>query len=159
MNNHNMESLVDIASESHRRNLNLSGIVEERSLSMNIHSIVIYWQTATCRADPQLRLLSFRLAVDNSLELTYDLHPKFIAVPNQLYTSTYRSDEDIHLSRAFIRAETQPYWGFGYEVLAENVFFLIVDQSIRYGVSADMDTAYSSKSGNGLEFFKVFRHD
>ncbi|GJQ89518.1 putative RNA-binding protein Luc7-like protein 2 [Tanacetum coccineum] len=30
-----------------------------------------------------------------------------------------------------------------------------VDQSILYGVSADVDTTYSSKSGNGLEFVKV----
>nr|GEY53041.1 hypothetical protein [Tanacetum cinerariifolium] len=50
------------------------------------------------------------------------------------------------------------YWVFRYEVLAENVFLLIVDQSIIYGVSADVDTTYSSKSDNGLEFFKVFRY-
>ncbi|GJS51946.1 reverse transcriptase domain-containing protein [Tanacetum coccineum] len=31
----------------------------------------------------------------------------------------------------------------------------VVDQSIIYGVSADVDMAYSLKSGNGLEFFKV----
>ncbi|GJW66120.1 hypothetical protein Tco_0118004, partial [Tanacetum coccineum] len=43
---------------------------------------------------------------------------------------------------------------FGYGILAENVFFLIFDQSIIYGVSM----AYSSKSGNGLEFFKVLRY-
>ncbi|GJR56568.1 hypothetical protein Tco_1407089 [Tanacetum coccineum] len=48
-----------------------------------------------------------------------------------------------------------PYPFLGYGVLAENVFFLIFDQSIIYGVSM----AYSSKSGNGLEFFKVFRYD
>ncbi|GJY66616.1 hypothetical protein Tco_0468854, partial [Tanacetum coccineum] len=47
------------------------------------------------------------------------------------------------------------YWVFGYGVLAKNVFFLIFDQSIIYGVSM----AYSSKLGNGLEFFKVFRYD
>ncbi|GJS14637.1 RNA-directed DNA polymerase, eukaryota, reverse transcriptase zinc-binding domain protein [Tanacetum coccineum] len=47
-----------------------------------------------------------------------------------------------------------PYPFLGYGVLAENVFFLIFDQSIIYGVSM----AYSSKSGNGLEFFKVFRY-
>ncbi|GJX83151.1 hypothetical protein Tco_0332632 [Tanacetum coccineum] len=46
------------------------------------------------------------------------------------------------------------YWVFGYGALAVNVIFLIVDQSIIYGVSADVDTVYSSKSGNGLEFFK-----
>ncbi|GJT27655.1 berberine bridge enzyme-like protein 22 [Tanacetum coccineum] len=46
------------------------------------------------------------------------------------------------------------YWVFRYGVLAVNVLFLIVDQSIIYGVSADVDTTYSSKSGNGLEFFK-----
>nr|GEX47548.1 hypothetical protein [Tanacetum cinerariifolium] len=45
---------------------------------------------------------------------------------------------------------------FGYGVLAENVFFLIFDQSIIYGVYTDVDTAYSSKSCNNLEFFKVF---
>nr|GEV66094.1 hypothetical protein JCGZ_22892 [Tanacetum cinerariifolium] len=33
-----------------------------------------------------------------------------------------------------------------------------VDQSVIYDVSADVDTAYSSKSGNGLEFFKVIRY-
>ncbi|GJS14641.1 hypothetical protein Tco_0409113 [Tanacetum coccineum] len=47
-----------------------------------------------------------------------------------------------------------PYPFLGYEVLAENVFFLIFDQSIIYGVSM----AYSSKSDNGLEFVKVFRY-
>ncbi|GJR71174.1 hypothetical protein Tco_0083539 [Tanacetum coccineum] len=35
-------------------------------------------------------------------------------------------------------------------VLVQNV-----DQSILYDVSADVDTVYSSKSGNGLEFVKV----
>nr|GFD37508.1 hypothetical protein [Tanacetum cinerariifolium] len=50
------------------------------------------------------------------------------------------------------------YWGFGNRVLAENMFFLIVDQSIIYGVSADVDTAHSSMSGNDLEFSKVFRY-
>ncbi|GJZ18526.1 hypothetical protein Tco_0554649, partial [Tanacetum coccineum] len=30
-----------------------------------------------------------------------------------------------------------------------------VDQSFTYGVSADVDTSYSSKSGNGLEFVQV----
>ncbi|GJS27952.1 reverse transcriptase domain-containing protein [Tanacetum coccineum] len=43
----------------------------------------------------------------------------------------------------------------GYGVLAVNVFLQNVDQSILYGVSADVDTTYSSKSGNGLEFVKV----
>ncbi|GJX69844.1 hypothetical protein Tco_0305571 [Tanacetum coccineum] len=38
----------------------------------------------------------------------------------------------------------------GYGVLAESVFFLIFDQSIIYDVYTDVDTAYSSKSGNGL---------
>ncbi|GJW13295.1 cytochrome P450 CYP82D47-like protein [Tanacetum coccineum] len=47
------------------------------------------------------------------------------------------------------------YWLFGYEELAENVLLMVFDQSIIYGVSADVDTTYSSKSGNGLEFFKV----
>ncbi|GJV77536.1 hypothetical protein Tco_1509120 [Tanacetum coccineum] len=47
------------------------------------------------------------------------------------------------------------YWLFGYGELAENVLLKVFDQSIIYGVSADVDTAYSSKSGNGLEFFKV----
>nr|GEV18641.1 hypothetical protein [Tanacetum cinerariifolium] len=42
-----------------------------------------------------------------------------------------------------------------YEVLAKSVIFLIFDQSIRYYVYTDVDTVYSSKSGNGLEFFKV----
>ncbi|GJX26176.1 hypothetical protein Tco_0232472 [Tanacetum coccineum] len=46
----------------------------------------------------------------------------------------------------------------GYGVLAESVLFLIFDQSIIYDVYTDVDTAYSSKSGNGLEFFKVFRY-
>ncbi|GJR28448.1 hypothetical protein Tco_1104680 [Tanacetum coccineum] len=35
-------------------------------------------------------------------------------------------------------------------LLAEKVLFLIVDQSIIYGVSTNVDTAYSSKSGDGL---------
>ncbi|GJR48959.1 SWI/SNF complex component SNF12 [Tanacetum coccineum] len=47
------------------------------------------------------------------------------------------------------------YRAIGYGVLAKNMFFLIFDQSIIYGVSM----AYSSKSGNGLELFKVFRYD
>ncbi|GJZ42102.1 hypothetical protein Tco_0588988 [Tanacetum coccineum] len=34
----------------------------------------------------------------------------------------------------------------------EIVFALNVDQNIIYGVSAEVDTEYSSKSGNGLEF-------
>ncbi|GKE54875.1 hypothetical protein Tco_1490031 [Tanacetum coccineum] len=34
----------------------------------------------------------------------------------------------------------------------EVVLVLNVDQNIIYEVSADVDTAYSSKSGNGLEF-------
>ncbi|GJT71666.1 retrovirus-related pol polyprotein from transposon TNT 1-94 [Tanacetum coccineum] len=38
----------------------------------------------------------------------------------------------------------------GYGVLAESVLFLIFDQSIIYDVLADVDTAYSSMSGNGL---------
>ncbi|GJU31063.1 hypothetical protein Tco_1174652 [Tanacetum coccineum] len=42
-----------------------------------------------------------------------------------------------------------------YGVLAESVFFLIFNQSIIYDVNTDVDTAYSSKSGNGLEFFNV----
>ncbi|GKE16825.1 hypothetical protein Tco_1424402, partial [Tanacetum coccineum] len=46
----------------------------------------------------------------------------------------------------------------GYGVLAESVLFLIFDQSIIYDVYTDVDTAYSSKSSNGLEFFKVFRY-
>ncbi|GJX44572.1 hypothetical protein Tco_0261248 [Tanacetum coccineum] len=50
------------------------------------------------------------------------------------------------------------YWLFGYEELAENVLLMVFDQSIIYGVSAGMDTAYSSKSGNGLESFKVIRY-
>ncbi|GKA75958.1 hypothetical protein Tco_0782336 [Tanacetum coccineum] len=35
------------------------------------------------------------------------------------------------------------------------VLLMVFDQSIIYGVSADVDATYSSKSGNGLEFFKV----
>nr|GEV40436.1 hypothetical protein [Tanacetum cinerariifolium] len=50
------------------------------------------------------------------------------------------------------------YWVLGYGVLAESVLFLIFDQSIIYDVYTDVDMAYSSKSGNGLEFFKVFRY-
>ncbi|GJU68957.1 hypothetical protein Tco_1255216 [Tanacetum coccineum] len=50
------------------------------------------------------------------------------------------------------------YWLFGYEELAENVLLMVFDQSIIYGVSAGVDTAYSSKSGNGLESFKVIRY-
>ncbi|GJT07873.1 ty3-gypsy retrotransposon protein [Tanacetum coccineum] len=50
------------------------------------------------------------------------------------------------------------YWLFGYGELAENVLLMVFDQSIIYGVSADVDTAYSSKSGNGLEFFKVITY-
>nr|GEX01355.1 hypothetical protein [Tanacetum cinerariifolium] len=46
------------------------------------------------------------------------------------------------------------YWLFGYEELAENVLLMVFDRSIIYGVSVDVDTAYSSKSCNGLEFFK-----
>ncbi|GJY96804.1 hypothetical protein Tco_0513714 [Tanacetum coccineum] len=42
--------------------------------------------------------------------------------------------------------------------LAENVLLMVFDQSIIYGVSTDVDTAYSSKSDNGLEFFKVIRY-
>ncbi|GKF90879.1 hypothetical protein Tco_0274580, partial [Tanacetum coccineum] len=55
----------------------------------------------------------------------------------------------------------QNFLGLGpwvYGELAENVLLMIFDQSIIYGVSADVDTAYSSKSGNGLEFFKVIRY-
>ncbi|GJR38330.1 hypothetical protein Tco_1214014 [Tanacetum coccineum] len=50
------------------------------------------------------------------------------------------------------------YWLIGYGELAENVFLMVFDQSIIYGISVDVDTAYSSKSGNGLEFFKFFRY-
>nr|GEX62504.1 hypothetical protein [Tanacetum cinerariifolium] len=42
--------------------------------------------------------------------------------------------------------------------IAENVLLMVFDQSIIYGISVDVDTTYSSKSGNGLEFFKVFRY-
>ncbi|GJT55265.1 hypothetical protein Tco_0990319 [Tanacetum coccineum] len=42
------------------------------------------------------------------------------------------------------------YWLFGYGELAENVLFMVFDQSIIYDVYTDVDTAYSSKSGNGL---------
>ncbi|GJZ33359.1 hypothetical protein Tco_0578795, partial [Tanacetum coccineum] len=38
----------------------------------------------------------------------------------------------------------------GYEVLVESVLFLILDQSIIYDVYTDVDTTYSSKSGNDL---------
>ncbi|GJX13462.1 hypothetical protein Tco_0205220 [Tanacetum coccineum] len=38
----------------------------------------------------------------------------------------------------------------GYRVLAESVLFLIFDQCIIYDVYTDVDTVYSSKSGNGL---------
>ncbi|GJV02339.1 integrase, catalytic region, zinc finger, CCHC-type containing protein [Tanacetum coccineum] len=41
------------------------------------------------------------------------------------------------------------------KVLAVNMLFLIADQSTIYDISTDVDTVYSSKSGNGLEFFKV----
>ncbi|GJR18806.1 hypothetical protein Tco_0967333 [Tanacetum coccineum] len=51
------------------------------------------------------------------------------------------------------------YWLFGYGELAKNVLLMVFDQSIIYDVSADVDTAYSSKSSNGLEFFKVIRYD
>ncbi|GJU19949.1 ty3-gypsy retrotransposon protein [Tanacetum coccineum] len=47
---------------------------------------------------------------------------------------------------------------FRYGELAENVLLMVFDQSIICGVSTDVDTAYSSKSGNGLEFFKVIRY-
>ncbi|GJR05970.1 hypothetical protein Tco_0528954 [Tanacetum coccineum] len=47
------------------------------------------------------------------------------------------------------------YWLFGYGELAENMLLIVFDQGIIYGVSADVDTACSSKSCNGLEFFKV----
>ncbi|GJX89590.1 hypothetical protein Tco_0341604 [Tanacetum coccineum] len=46
-----------------------------------------------------------------------------------------------------LSSENRP-WILGYGVLAESVLFLIFDKSIIYGVSADVDTAYSSKSGN-----------
>ncbi|GJS83718.1 hypothetical protein Tco_0750259 [Tanacetum coccineum] len=41
------------------------------------------------------------------------------------------------------------YWLFGYGELTENVLPMVFDHSVIYGVSADVDTAYSSKSGNG----------
>ncbi|GJV97459.1 hypothetical protein Tco_1549036 [Tanacetum coccineum] len=41
----------------------------------------------------------------------------------------------------------------------EIVFLLNVDQSILCGVSADVDTAYSSKSGNGLYLVKVLENN
>ncbi|GKB21813.1 hypothetical protein Tco_0855736 [Tanacetum coccineum] len=57
-----------------------------------------------------------------------------------------------------LRSSGMVYWGswvrhielLGYGVLAESVLFLIFDQSIIYDVYTDVDTAYSSKSGNGL---------
>ncbi|GKC94819.1 hypothetical protein Tco_1160261, partial [Tanacetum coccineum] len=39
----------------------------------------------------------------------------------------------------------------GYGVLAVNVLLLNVDQSNLYGIFVVVDTAYSSKSGNGLD--------
>ncbi|GKB63588.1 hypothetical protein Tco_0919774 [Tanacetum coccineum] len=50
------------------------------------------------------------------------------------------------------------YWLIGYGELAQNVFLMVFDQSIIYDISVDVDMVYSSKSGNGLEFFKVFRY-
>ncbi|GJR96513.1 hypothetical protein Tco_0268687 [Tanacetum coccineum] len=43
-------------------------------------------------------------------------------------------------------------WSSKFGVLLEIVFDLSVDQGIIYGVSDEVDMAYSSKSGNGLEF-------
>nr|GEV91990.1 hypothetical protein [Tanacetum cinerariifolium] len=43
----------------------------------------------------------------------------------------------------------------GYRVLVKSVFLLIFDQSIIYDIYTDVDMTYSSKLGNGLEFFKV----
>ncbi|GKF21887.1 hypothetical protein Tco_0070525, partial [Tanacetum coccineum] len=50
------------------------------------------------------------------------------------------------------------YWLFGYRELAKNVLLMVFDQSIIYGASVDVGTAYFSKSGNGLEFFKFIRY-
>ncbi|GJU68953.1 hypothetical protein Tco_1255212 [Tanacetum coccineum] len=47
---------------------------------------------------------------------------------------------------------------FGHGELDENVLLMVFNQSIIYRVSTDVDTAYSSKSGNGREFFKVIRY-
>ncbi|GKE78220.1 hypothetical protein Tco_1544340 [Tanacetum coccineum] len=51
----------------------------------------------------------------------------------------------------------------GYRVLVKSVLFLIFDQTIIYDVYTDVDTAYSSKSGNGLlirqNFTDVFSED
>ncbi|GJS83719.1 hypothetical protein Tco_0750260 [Tanacetum coccineum] len=41
------------------------------------------------------------------------------------------------------------YWLFRYIELVENVLLMVFDHSIIYGVFADVDTAYSSKSSNG----------
>ncbi|GKF09288.1 hypothetical protein Tco_0043512, partial [Tanacetum coccineum] len=64
----------------------------------------------------------------------------------------------IHLGYGISGYSDTAYWLFRYGELAENVFLMVFDQSIIYGVSVDVNTAYSSKSGNGLEFFKVFRY-
>ncbi|GJS18021.1 hypothetical protein Tco_0412493 [Tanacetum coccineum] len=64
----------------------------------------------------------------------------------------------VHLGYSVSGYSNTAYRLFGYGELAENVFLMVFDQSIIYGVSVDVNTAYSSKSGNGLEFFKVFRY-
>ncbi|GJY90283.1 hypothetical protein Tco_0505479, partial [Tanacetum coccineum] len=56
-----------------------------------------------------------------------------------------------------LRSSGMAYWALGYGVSALLVRCFVHLGNI-YGVSVDVDTAYSSKSGNGLEFFKVFRY-
>ncbi|GJW00774.1 hypothetical protein Tco_1556025 [Tanacetum coccineum] len=64
----------------------------------------------------------------------------------------------IHLRYGVSGYSDTAYGLIGYGELAENVFLMVFDQSIIYGVSVDVDTTYSSKSGNGLKFLKVFRY-
>ncbi|GKC50141.1 hypothetical protein Tco_1072886 [Tanacetum coccineum] len=59
--------------------------------------------------------------------------------------NNHRVASDSHITDTMLR--------FVVEILRHHKLYnQNVDQSILYGVSADVDTAYSSKSGNGLEF-------
>ncbi|GJY20232.1 RNA-directed DNA polymerase, eukaryota, reverse transcriptase zinc-binding domain protein, partial [Tanacetum coccineum] len=54
------------------------------------------------------------------------------------------------LGTAYWATPVRCFVHLGYGVLAGSVLFLIFDQSIIYDVYTNVDTAYSSKSGNGL---------
>ncbi|GJS24200.1 hypothetical protein Tco_0452832 [Tanacetum coccineum] len=55
-----------------------------------------------------------------------------------------------HLRYGVLGSLGTTYWLFGYGELAENVLLMVFDQSIIYGVYTNVDTTYSSKSGNDL---------